>query len=243
MRRGGRDRLLLRSGVPPGNAARRGAAPRDGHRHRLQLPGPAHQSRPAEGGRDRLCRPPDGPGHGPGAGGSWWACPGLPWRRRPRRTDHCDHVVGVGGRQRGGRGRPDRPVGPRHPGRGCRGAPGRAPGVQRRRLPPGARRRARTGARRGPAQCRGGAGRLRRAGRPPARRARPGPRAGRRRRRRGPGGRPADPLDRKSARRRELAASSSRRCRSRSRTPLPGRGGSTRGKRCGSRCRRRPGPC
>ena len=65
-RRRGRHHVLLRGGVPPRDAARRGAAARARHRDDVQLPRPAGQPGPAAGQRDRLRRRPDGAGDGRG---------------------------------------------------------------------------------------------------------------------------------------------------------------------------------
>ena len=96
-------RLLLRAGLPPGHAARRCPAPRAGHRHGLQLPGPADQPGPPGRRGDRLRRPRMAPVHGRGAGRPRRPRAGLPRRRRPRRADDGDDVVGLGGPRRRGR--------------------------------------------------------------------------------------------------------------------------------------------
>ena len=62
---------------------------------------------------------------------------GVPRRRRPRRADDGDDVVGVGGPRRRGRARPGGPRGARHPGVGARTRCAAAPGLQRGRLPAG----------------------------------------------------------------------------------------------------------
>ena len=110
--RRGRDRVLLRPGIPPRHAPRGRAASRDRGADRVQLPGSADQPRPDRGRRDRLCRPADGAGHGRSVlarAGRHRA--GVPWGRRPRRADHHHHLERLDGGRRAGR------AGNRRPGR------------------------------------------------------------------------------------------------------------------------------
>ena len=195
--RGGRDRLLLRAGVPPRHAARRPHPPRDGHRHRLQLPRPADQPGPPGGGRRsaaptaawRRCSPASSP---PGAAGRWCSAGDDGLDELTTATTSSVWVV------RDGEVEPDR-VDP-----AALGIPTPAPDALRggdpavnadvfRRVLDGERG---AGARRGAAQRGGGAGRLRRAGAAAARRAGGRDGAGRGGRRRRPGRRAAGPLGR-----------------------------------------------
>ena len=66
-------------------------------------------------------------------------------RRRPRRADHHDHVVGLGRQGRRGQHRHRRPRGARHRGGHDRGPARRRRRAQRRRRAPAARRRDRSG--------------------------------------------------------------------------------------------------
>ena len=171
---GGRHRLLLRAGLPPGHAARR---PRRAGRWASApsstssgpLTNPARPVAAAIGCAD----PRMAPVHGRRPRRARRPRAGVPRRRRPRRADHGDDVVGLGGPRRRGRARPAGPVGPRHPGvrrrTPCAAATPAFNADVFRRVLDG---RAGAGARRGAAERGGGAGGLRRAGRPAARRAR-----------------------------------------------------------------------
>ena len=133
VRRGGRHRLLLRAGLPPGLPARRRAAAGDRRADRVQLPRPADQPGPAGRGRGRLRGRADGAGDGGGARRARRHRAGLPRRRRAGRADHDDHVAGLGGPRRRGAGGPARPG----RARAAAGGPGRPARrgrrVQRRR--------------------------------------------------------------------------------------------------------------
>ena len=208
------------------------------------LTNPARPVAAAIGCADRA----DGAGHGRRAGRPRWPGAGLPRGRRPRRADHRDHVVGVGGPRRRGR----RPTGstrrrwasrPSAPDALRGGSPAFNAEVFRRvlggRAGAGARRRAAQRRRRRWPPSTSGRARLHDA-------VGAGHGAGRGRRGRRAGGGAAGALgavSRSTPAPPRLNGALSRRCRSRSRRPLPGRGGSRRGRRCGSRSRARRAPC
>ncbi len=82
--------------LPPGDAARGGAAARARHRHHVQLPRSAGQPGPARGPGDRLRRRPAGAGDGGRLRPARRRRVGLPRRRRAGRAHHDHHVVGLG---------------------------------------------------------------------------------------------------------------------------------------------------
>ena len=85
--RRGRDRLLLRAALPSGHALRRSGSQRNRGPDGLQLPRPAHQSRPDPSSARRGERPRHGPDHGRGLRCHRQpAHPHRPRRRRPRRA-------------------------------------------------------------------------------------------------------------------------------------------------------------
>ena len=86
----GRHHLLLRPGLPPGDAARRRRPRRARRRHRLQRPRPADQPGPAHLRRRGGGRPADGAPHRRGVRRARLGRRRLPRRRRARRA-HPQH--------------------------------------------------------------------------------------------------------------------------------------------------------